>query len=182
MAFFFQADGLTLVKLNSFEALNKVQLKTIQRSAIDSILFDLNLNDQISFSENGKPLLKDHRSISISNDEKYCGVYVSNYPCGLDIQTATPKVLRIKNKFCNEQELAWATSEEDFTTIWCIKEAIFKVYGTQVPFADSITTYAFTKDQETLTAEYSGVHGNHLFHLCRMQVDSTFVVYTDLKK
>lgn len=182
MAFFFHEGGLTLSKLDASEPLNKLELKKAQRTTVATIIEQLNLSSHIYYNENGKPLLQLAQHISISNDEKLCGVYCSDLPCGLDIQTCKPQIESLKTKFCNDHELEWAKSLDDLTTIWCIKEAIFKVFGTQVPFAESITTEPFHRNQQQLQANYKGVHGTHLFRLRRLQVDSTFVVYTQLEK
>ena len=182
MAFFFHEGGLTLSKLDASRPLNKLELKNAQRTTVANILERLNLSSQIYFNENGKPLLQSAQHISISNDEVLCGVYCSDSPCGLDIQTCKSQIENLKTKFCNDHELKWAKSLEELTTIWCIKEAIFKVFGTQVQFAASITSVPFLPNQQQLQAKYSGVHGTHLFRLHRLQVDSTFVVYTQLEK
>ena len=182
MAFFFHEGGLTLTKINASKPLSKLELKKAQRATVDSILDQLKLSSFIYFNEDGKPLLHSGEHLSISNDETLCGIFRSDLPCGLDIQTCKSQIEKLKTKFCNSTELVWAKSLEELTTIWCIKEAIFKVFGTQVLFAASITTVPFHPNQSQLQANYKGVHGTHLFNLHRLQVDSTFVVYTQLEK
>jgi len=182
MAFFFHEGGLTLSKLDASKPLNKMELKKAQRANVSSLLEQLNLTNHIYYNEEGKPLIHSGKYISISNDEALCGIYCSDSPCGLDIQTCKSQIENLKTKFCNSNELEWAKSLEELTTIWCIKEAIFKVFGTQVPFAESINTLPFHTNQQQLQANYKGVHGTHLFRLHRLQVDSTFVVYTQLEK
>ena len=88
------------------------------------------------------------------------------------------RIHRIANKFCNEDELNQFHTTEERTAIWCTKEAIFKYFGTEVPFADSITVTAIHWDSEEILANYSGVHGARIFTLRLMTLNNTFVVYT----
>lgn len=182
MSFFYQEVGLTLLKIDSIVPLSKAESKKVQRDSVNSILIDLQLKDLVSFNEYGKPEISENQHISISHDKNFCGVFLNENPCGLDIQTMDEKIIRLKNKFCNSSELRWAKSLEELTTIWSCKESIFKVFGTEVPFADSINVLPFGSDEQQLTAIYSGVHGKFNFKLERMQLKSTFVITTSIPK
>ena len=54
----------------------------------------------------------------------------SDHPVGADIERITPRILKLKHKFMNQNELHEfdAGNPHDVTLIWCAKEAIFKWY------------------------------------------------------
>lgn len=108
----------------------------------------LGIKNDIRYLENGKPVVDDGH-ISISHSENLVGLVFSTHPVGLDIQSPTPKLFNIKDKFCNERELAlFGESLEKLTLIWSAKEAIFKVYGENLAFAEEIDIHFGDKDNE----------------------------------
>ena len=152
--------------------------RDIERFATYLLLKEVQLEDQIQYNELGKPQLKDGRFISISHDKNFVGIILHEHEVGLDIQTVEERIHRIAHKFCNENELAQFHSTEERTAIWCTKEAIFKFFGTDVPFAESITVTAINWTSEEIIANYSGVHGERIFNLKLKNLNNTFVVYT----
>jgi phosphopantetheinyl transferase len=157
---------------------NPANRRDLERFATYLLLKEEHLEDQIQYNELGKPQLKDGRFISISHDKNFVGILVHENEVGLDIQTVEERIHRIANKFCNERELAQFHSTEERTAIWCAKEAIFKFFGTDVPFAESITVTAINWTSEEIIANYSGVHGERIFTLKLKNLNNTFVVYT----
>ena len=157
---------------------NPPNRRDIERFATFLLLKEIKLEGQIQYNEFGKPLLKDGRFISISHDKNFVGIILHESDVGLDIQTAEERIHRITSKFCNDKELAQFHSTEDRTAIWCTKEAIFKFFGTDVSFAESITVTAIDWDSEQIIANYSGVHGDRIFILKLKNLNNTFVVYT----
>ena len=152
--------------------------RDIERFATLLLLKEAKLEDQLQYNEFGKPVLRDGRFISISHDKNLVGIIIHEEEIGLDIQTVEERIHRIANKFCNEDELNQFQSTEERTAIWCTKEAIFKYFGTDVPFAESITVTAINWNSEEILANYSGVHGSRIFTLKLMNLNNTFVVYT----
>ena len=150
----------------------------IERFATFLLLKEIQLEGQIQYNDLGKPLLKDGRFISISHDKNFVGIILHESEVGLDIQTAEERIHRIASKFCNQTEITQFLSTEERTAIWCTKEAIFKFFGTDVPFAESITVKAINWDSEQIIANYSGVHGERIFTLKMKNLNNTFVVYT----
>lgn len=157
---------------------NPANRRDVERFATYLLLKEEHLEDQIQYNEFGKPQLKDGRFISISHDKNFVGILVHENEVGLDIQTVEERIHRIANKFCNEKELAQFHSTEERTAIWCAKEAIFKFFGTDVPFAESLTVTAINWSSEEIIANYSGVHGERIFTLKLKNLNNTFVVYT----
>jgi phosphopantetheinyl transferase len=157
---------------------NPPNRRDIERFAIFLLLKEIQMDGQIQYNEFGKPFLNDGKFMSISHDKNFVGLIIQESEVGLDIQTAEERVHRIASKFCNTTELAQFHSTEEITAIWCTKEAIFKFFGTGVPFAESITVTAIDWDSEEILANYNGVHGSRIFTLKLMNLNNTFVVYT----
>ena len=152
--------------------------RDIERFATELLLKEMHLQPYLQYNEFGKPLIADGRFISISHDKNFIGIITGDQEIGLDIQTVEERIHRIANKFCNEEELNQFQSTEDRTAIWCTKEAIFKYFGTDVPFAESISVTSIDWDTEEIIANYSGVHGARIFTLKLKNLNNTFVVYT----
>jgi phosphopantetheinyl transferase (holo-ACP synthase) len=152
--------------------------RDIERFATFLLLKEKNLHNQIQYNEWGKPMLNDGRFISISHDKNFVGILIHEEEIGLDIQTVEERIHRIAAKFCNQEELNQFQSTQELTAIWCTKEAIFKYFGTDVPFAESITVKGIDWNSEEIIANYSGVHGARIFTLKLTNLDNTFVVYT----
>jgi hypothetical protein len=152
--------------------------RDIERFATLLLLKEADLDNQLQYNDFGKPVLLDGRFISISHDRNFVGIIIHEEEIGLDIQTVEERIHRIANKFCNEDELNQFQSTEERTAIWCTKEAIFKYFSTDVPFAESITVTAINWNSEEILANYKGVHGSRIFTLKLMNLNNTFVVYT----
>lgn len=123
--------------------LEKIKAPNKQREWIGrQLLFnEAGLLNKINYLENGKPVL-DSGHISISHCDHLIGLILSDEPIGLDIQNPNFKLKRIKEKFCSLDELSLLDLStrplEDLTRIWSTKEAVFKVYGERVIFADDL--------------------------------------------
>ena len=157
---------------------NPPNRRDIERFATLLLLKEAKLEDQLQYNEFGTPVVRDGQFISISHDKNIVGIIIQEQEIGLDIQTVEERIHRIANKFCNDNELNQFQSTEERTAIWCTKEAIFKYFGTDVPFAESITVTSINWNSEEIIANYSGVHGDRIFTLNLMNLNNTFVVYT----
>lgn len=98
--------------------------------------FDINEMPAFAYNEHGKPYLKEHPDIhfSISHCKEAVGCFVSNRPCGLDIErirTAKPDLVR-HTMSPEEAEGIFSNPFPDvaFTRIWTQKEAVLKLKGT----------------------------------------------------
>ena len=80
---------------------------------------------------NGKPRpFNNSLEISMTHDKGIVGLIMSMDPCGIDIQEITPKVMRVKRKFINENDIYWTSEKErDLTVLWCAKETLYKING-----------------------------------------------------
>lgn len=98
--------------------------------------FNINEMPAFAYKEHGKPYLKEHPDIhfSISHCKEAVGCFVSNRPCGLDIErirTAKPDLVR-HTMSPEEAESIFSNAFPDvaFTRIWTQKEAVLKLKGT----------------------------------------------------
>ena len=90
-------------------------------------------NEQISYTENGRPCIRNSsfQSISISHSNKLAGVFLHpKEHCGLDIESADRDFGRIEKKYLSAEESALASQTENgLGWFWCIKEAVYKAAG-----------------------------------------------------
>lgn len=107
---------------------------------------------EIKYLDNGKPYIEDGRYVSISHCGDLAGFVVSDKPVGMDIQDDNPKLAAISSRFCHAEELLWAKHQLHtltcFTILWACKEAVFKIYGENVVFADQIRVETFHADNQ----------------------------------
>ena len=100
--------------------------------------FNINEMPAFAYKEHGKPYLKEHPDIhfSISHCKEAVGCFVSNRPCGLDIErirAAKPDLVR-HTMSPEEAEGIFSNPFPDvaFTRIWTQKEAVLKLKGTGI--------------------------------------------------
>ena len=91
---------------------------------------------EIAIADSRKPYLKDEKyHFSISHCGDYAAAIISKTQrVGIDIEIFDDKVIRIQNKFLNENERAFLAENNDhslalYTTLWCAKEAIYKWFS-----------------------------------------------------
>ena len=85
---------------------------------------------ELYHTETGAPRIKESDThISISHSAYLVGVAVSNlYPIGLDIEHKAEQVLRVREKFLNDTELAITSPNDKIVNLyyWTAKEAVYK--------------------------------------------------------
>ncbi|MDG1262390.1 MAG: 4'-phosphopantetheinyl transferase superfamily protein [Flavobacteriales bacterium] len=130
----------------------------------------LQINDPILYHETGKPYAAS-TEISLSHCLPLAGALKHGSFAGFDIQHPDPKIAVIKTKFANAPELKEAEDSGDelnyLTIIWSAKEAIFKVYGENLAFADEMRIHPFTIGQEVINATISR-EDNSIEHVLRV--------------
>lgn len=136
---------------------------------------------EISYDENGKPFLP-HEQLSISHSGHLAGMCCHPQFAGLDIEKPSDKIVRVSFRFSHPNEIAKAPAHEPLlsrylTTLWCAKEAIFKCFGVHVHFSKDIILRDFSDDDETIVADYKGIHGEKTFTLRRIMIDGMWVVH-----
>ena len=115
----------------------------------------LNSAEEVLYLANGKPYME-KQALSFSHCLPLAGALVHSTLAGFDIQSPDPKIEIIKTKFANTAELDAAemtSSKLDYLTIlWSAKEAIFKVYGENLAFADEMDIHPFEVGNSEITA------------------------------
>jgi len=95
----------------------------------------------IDFYEERKPHLFNGPKISFSHSHDVVGVMLSQKNAGLDVQLFDQKLIRIKDKFTTSQEVWRIKAPSELAALsltWSVKEAVFKYYGTGIPFKSVI--------------------------------------------
>lgn len=159
--------GLWKIEENPAELENQLQLKEHELGVLRSLQGNkrnlhwlatrvllrkmLNTKDYIDCQpdENGKPMLLNlPHHISLSHSYDYAAVMISkNKRVGIDIEIIKSKIERVKNKFMNDDELAFIDSKnsiEHLYVCWCAKEALYKLNGKkETSFKDNIHLQPF---------------------------------------
>ena len=150
------------IQLNkkSLERLNGMKSEMHQRAflSVRKLLMEKGYSDfDLEYDEFGKPYLKDGNHISISHSHEFSTIIISTQKAGIDIEMQRDKILRIADKFVNNQELQRLKSfdNQDFinklTVKWGAKEAIFKIRNEKgISFKDHIQVNPFEiRDKKT---------------------------------
>ncbi len=93
----------------------------------------------IQLYRKGKPYLFNGPRISFSHSRYTVAVLLSQKNTGVDIQWIDPKLRIVSTRFTDETEIAKIGSPDDLralSLIWSVKEAVYKTYGTDLPFKD----------------------------------------------
>ncbi len=88
---------------------------------------------------NRKPVLLNGPEISFSHSGDVVAVMLSKFKTGIDVQKRDAKLEIIAERFVNPDDLILFDGYDKLTMlgkIWAIKEAVFKLYVTELPFKD----------------------------------------------
>jgi len=111
------------------------------------------------YDEFGKPHLTDDKYISITHSHNFSAIIVSNKTVGIDIELQREKIIRIADKFVDEEFGYLDKNDLDsyikkLTVIWGAKEAIFKIRNEKgISFKDHIKIKSFRLDDTKAKAE-----------------------------
>ena len=88
----------------------------------------------LTYDENGKPYLADHRNtyFSITHSDKWVFLAVADCKIGIDAQMPRKVCPRLAARSTSPEELSWVkeNTEPNFTRLWTMKEAYLKYTGT----------------------------------------------------
>lgn len=102
------------------------------------LCFGIEGQPAFEFNEHGKPFLKDHPNIhfSISHCKEAVGCFISDRPCGLDIEYIHKEKESLVRHTMSQQEaesiFADPSPDIAFTRLWTQKEAVLKLAGTGI--------------------------------------------------
>lgn len=110
------------------------------------------------YDEFGKPHINCDKHISITHSHHFSAIIISEEAVGIDIELQRDKIIRIADKFINDEELHRLKSieTEDYikklTVKWGAKEAIFKIRNEKgISFKDHIRVNPFEiKDTQAI--------------------------------
>jgi phosphopantetheinyl transferase len=112
------------------------------------------------YDEYGKPHLHGEKHISITHSHEFSAIIISDKTVGIDIELQREKIIRIADKFINQNELQRlkSSNSEDYikklTVKWGAKEAIFKIRNEKgISFKDHIKVNAFEIQDAKAIAE-----------------------------
>lgn len=102
--------------------------------AVRQLLNSFQYSDaDLTYTNNGKPLLNDGKFVSISHSFDYATVVISDCSVGIDIEKLRPKISKLSSKFINSEAVFlnsnFSTEIDRLTAIWTTKEALYKLYG-----------------------------------------------------
>lgn len=156
---------LGLIKEDVPEGLNPTRLAEwiVGRILIQNLCAQFALKYRgLTPNESGKPfLIGSTAEISISHSFPMAAAMIHLHnPCGIDLERARNKLIKIQNKFINEREIEYRDNLQKLCAIWCGKEVLYKIYGrrklsmrdeTFIEFeTDSVMNGIIQKDQMEL--------------------------------
>ncbi len=126
--------------------------------------------EKVEYLENGKPFTRPS-ALSFSHCLPLAGALLHPANAGMDIQLPDEKIVRIQEKFASAQEQTAAASSGNpliyLTILWSVKEALFKVYGEDLPFIEGIVVEPF--DPSPCDIEATVIHrGQSKRHVVRI--------------
>ena len=153
---------LEIANLNDslLEEYRDIKLEKRKREWLVSkaLLRSVGFNHNIQYLENGKPVIPGVTHFSLSHCLPFVAFTESNHSTGLDIQHPDPKLERIQHRIFRPEEVKDAqvsTSMLDYLTIlWSTKEAVFKIYGENVHFAQQMRVLPFQFTDEIVRCIY----------------------------
>lgn len=138
----------------------------------------------LEYDEFGKPHLKEGKYISISHSHQFSTIIISDKKVGIDIEMQRDKILRIADKFVNNQELERLKgfSSQDFikklTVKWGAKEAIFKIRNEKgISFKDHIQVNPFEIRDNKTTAILEIENTKQQFSIYFEEIEDFTLVY-----
>ncbi|MDT0553560.1 4'-phosphopantetheinyl transferase family protein [Urechidicola vernalis] len=87
-------------------------------------------DDELFYTSDGKPHLKDGNHISITHSYTFSAIIVSTTQVGIDMEMNREKIKRIAHKFVDSENdfLVEENLIEQLTVIWGAKESLFKIH------------------------------------------------------
>jgi phosphopantetheinyl transferase len=112
----------------------------------------------VGYRANGEPYFLDSNlHLSISHTKNYVAVAIAPCRIGIDIEHLSDRVLRITEKFLNQEELKTLakTNNQAATALlfWCAKETLYKKLSTDEP---NFIYFTCKRENDLLSVHYQG--------------------------
>ncbi len=137
-----------------------------------------------SYLESGKPFLpQSELDLSFSHSENITACQLSSsISCGIDIQHYREKMLRVKEKFLNSEEIPFVESLSEkeqismLTAMWSAKEVLYKMYGKGfIDYLNTFTILPFRRSDPIMVANADFGDGQREFYL-RLFFEESYVL------
>ena len=170
------SDEKKLLKLKKSNILREQFLATRQVLALENSDFE------ITYNNDGKPLLNSKCNISISHSHEIAAIALSdNSKIGLDVQLNENKIFNIQDKFLNPSEklnIGENPSLKILTMIWTSKESIYKAVGIKgISFSDNIKIEKVVEEDKTGIGYYTNGSEKVKFDLKFFYIDEYTICY-----
>ena len=174
---------LFLLDLEEFLSRNKaLKKRELEKSGLTALLtaaFPTN-TPALGYTSKGKPYLdKCEKFISVSHSHQFLALLVNDKEeTGVDIELIRDKVQRIKHKFLNEEELAFAGDDSaTLLRLWAAKEALYKLDGQkELRFKEDLHIAPFT-NPDHIEGQILRGDKERKFVLVSEQVEAYILVY-----
>ncbi|MCF8464784.1 MAG: 4'-phosphopantetheinyl transferase superfamily protein [Flavobacteriales bacterium] len=133
---------------------------------------------EVSKDEHGRPFLPNHSlHLSISHTEGYAAILLGPKKLGVDVQQYKPNVLKVRDRFLDENELILAQDIETTTLFWAAKEAVYKYNAKPgLDFRNPITIHSI--ETETLPSSFVYENVKTDLNLGWKKLDGAMLVWT----
>jgi phosphopantetheinyl transferase (holo-ACP synthase) len=175
---------LGTLDLSAFGRLENIEHKReVETGGIAFLLKELFPGEsiQLKYTAEKKPYLEGSSChISISHSHDMLAILVSEaHSTGVDVELLREKVLNIRHKFLNAQELNFAGNDiERLTTLWAAKEAIFKAHGKKgVEFSANIFINPFGAEEIYFRGRMDLPNFKKSWQLCRRKIHNYILVF-----
>ncbi|MEX0287643.1 MAG: 4'-phosphopantetheinyl transferase superfamily protein [Flavobacteriaceae bacterium] len=179
------AKGVVLTPA-SLERIGMMKSEMHRRAylSIRHLLHEAGYTDQdLYYTDVGKPHLNDGNFVSISHSHNYTGIIVSrDWEVGIDIEKQREKILRIAHKFTPIAEYRTIANTEalirKLTMVWGAKESLYKIYATHgLSFLHHIIIKDFAMSDNNTSGEilYKGKLSN--YDISFIEFDGFSLVY-----
>ena len=139
----------------------------------------------IEYADNGKPFLASRKyHISVSHAwPLVCILEHDKHAVGIDIEFMTDRILKIADKFVNQDELNWMSSRNSLNElylIWAAKEAVFKMKSASgVDFRTQlILSKTDIQSSGNTTIQFSKDGKQEMYNIYYRYLDNMILVYT----
>lgn len=137
-------------------------------------------NYQLERGENNKPFLKDlDLEISFTHNKEYTLLMTSKITCGIDIQAPSKTTVRIREKFINENDFCYKSTDYiNLSEVWSCKESAFKKFGNHPIYLKENITVRSKSEDNIFDVLVHFEQEEHQVFLKLEKLENNYVLYT----
>jgi 4'-phosphopantetheinyl transferase len=151
--------------------------------SVRHILKELGYTDvELHYDNNGKPYLNDGNYISITHSFTFSAIIISKSKVGIDIEKQRNKIELIAHKFVGYEFDYLDKNDEDYikklTVIWCVKEALYKLFATpKLSFLNHTLVIPFMLQDNVTVAWIDYLDKKHKFNAAFLEFEGFSCAY-----